>query len=72
MKEGLIESREPMLLCYDVLIQYLGTLAISEGFRPDVIYRELKSTYCYAEMTEEEWREILHFITEGGSGLTTI
>jgi ATP-dependent Lhr-like helicase len=69
IQEGLIESREPMLLCYDVLIQYLGTLAISEGFRPDIIYGELKSTYCYSEMTEEEWREILHFITEGGSAL---
>ncbi len=69
MKEGLIESREPMLLCYDVLIQYLGTLAIGKGFRPEIVYRELKSTYCYAEMTEEEWREILHFITEGGSAL---
>ena len=69
IKEGLIESREPRLLCYDVLIQYLGTLAISEGFRPEVIYPELKSTFCYREMTEEEWREILHFITEGGSAL---
>jgi ATP-dependent Lhr-like helicase len=69
MKAGLIESREPMLLCYDVLIQYLGTLAISEGFRPADIFRELQSTYCYREMTEEEWREILHFITEGGAAL---
>jgi ATP-dependent helicase Lhr and Lhr-like helicase len=69
MKEGLIESREPMLLCYDVLIQYLGTLAISEGFRPEEIYPELRSTYCYREMTAEEWREILHFITDGGSAL---
>jgi len=69
MKEGLIESREPMLLCFDVLIQYLGTLAISEGFRPEVIYRELKSTYCFAEMEEGEWLEILRFITQGGSAL---
>jgi ATP-dependent Lhr-like helicase len=69
MKAGLIESREPMLLCFDVLIQYLGTLAISEGFYPEVIFRELQSTYCYSEMTEEEWREILHFITEGGAAL---
>ncbi len=69
MHEGLIESREPMLLCYDVLIQYLGTLAISEGFYPEVIFRELQSTYCYSEMTEEEWREILHFITAGGAAL---
>ena len=69
MKQGLIESRDPMLLCFDVLIQYLGTLAISEGFRPEVIYRELKSTYCYAEMEEGEWLEILRFITEGGAAL---
>jgi ATP-dependent Lhr-like helicase len=69
MHEGLIESREPMLLCYDVLIQYLGTLAISDGFYPDDIFRELQHTYCYSEMTEDEWREILHFITEGGSAL---
>jgi ATP-dependent Lhr-like helicase len=69
MQEGLIESREPMLLCFDVLIQYLSTLAISEGFYPDVLFPELKRTHCYREMTEEEFREILHFITEGGSAL---
>jgi ATP-dependent Lhr-like helicase len=69
MQEGLIESREPMLLCFDVLIQYLGTLAISDGFYPENLFRELKSTYCYSEMTEDEWMEILHFITEGGVAL---
>ncbi|MDO6429184.1 ligase-associated DNA damage response DEXH box helicase [Flavitalea sp. BT771] len=69
MKIGLIESREPMMLCYDVLIQYLSTLAISEGFHPATLFTELKSTYCYADMTEDEWGEILHFITAGGAAL---
>jgi len=69
MQEGLIENREPMLLCFDVLIQYLGTVAISDGFYPENLFRELKSTYCYSEMTEDEWMEILHFITEGGVAL---
>jgi ATP-dependent Lhr-like helicase len=69
MHAGLIESREPMLLCFDVLIQYLGTLAISDGFYPQALFQELKSTYCYSEMTEDEWFEILHFITEGGVAL---
>jgi ATP-dependent Lhr-like helicase len=69
MKMGLIESREPMMLCFDVLIQYLSTLAISEGFYPDQLFPELKSTYCYADMTEDEWNEILHFITAGGAAL---
>jgi len=69
MQEGLIENREPMLLCFDVLIQYLGTLAISDGFYPENLFRELQSTYCFSEMTEDEWMEILHFITEGGVAL---
>src|SRR5213592_4839078 len=41
MKEGLIESRMPMLLCYDVLIQYLNTLAVSDGFLPGQIFKEI-------------------------------
>jgi ATP-dependent Lhr-like helicase len=69
VRETLIESREPKLLCFDVLIQYLCTLSISEGFRPVDIYPEIKSTYCFSEMTEDEFREILHFITDGGSAL---
>ncbi len=69
MEEKLIESREPMLLCFDVLIQYLSTLAISDGFYPADLFTELKKTYCYREMTEDEWREILHFITAGGVAL---
>lgn len=67
--EELIESRVPMLLCYDVLIQFLGTLAISEGFKPDELYHEVVSTYCYRDMTQDEWTAILHFVTAGGVAL---
>jgi len=69
ISEGLIESRDPMVLCFDVLIQYLGTLAISDGFRPEEIFPEITSTYCYRELTLDEWNQILHFITSGGSAL---
>lgn len=64
-----IESREPMLLCYDVLVQYLGTLAVSDGFVPAAIWKEVKATYCFSELTESEWQEILYFITTGGTAL---
>jgi ATP-dependent Lhr-like helicase len=67
--QQLIESRVPMLLCFDVLIQYLNTLAISDGFTPAEIFEELKGTYCYREMTSEEFHQILHFITKGGNAL---
>lgn len=64
-----IESREPRILCYDVLIQYLSTLAVSDGFHPDKIFREIKSTFCYSDITMNDWRQILHFATAGGIAL---
>ncbi len=67
--EQFIESREPMLLCYDVLVQYLCTLAVSDGFVPDTIWKEVKATHCYSELTGDEWQEILYFITAGGNAL---
>ena len=67
--ENLIESKQPMLLCFDVLIQYLNTLAVSDGFIPDEIWKEVKKTYCFREMNEEEWLEVLQFLTAGGKAL---
>jgi ATP-dependent helicase Lhr and Lhr-like helicase len=69
MKQNFIESRQPMILCFDVLIQYLGTLAIGEGFFPDPIFKEISSTYCFRDIKIEEWKWILHFITQGGDAL---
>lgn len=64
-----IESRDPMVLCFDVLIQYLCTLAVSDGFKPEDILPEVRSTYCYADITDAEFEEILYFITSGGEAL---
>jgi len=65
----LIENREPRILCFDVLIQYLSTLAISDGFFPEQIYKEIKSTHCYSDITGDEWQQILQFTTAGGVAL---
>jgi ATP-dependent helicase Lhr and Lhr-like helicase len=69
IEENIIESRDPMVLCFDVLIQYLGTLAISEGFRPEEIFGEIKATHCFRDMSVREWEDLLYFITEGGDAL---
>ena len=69
IKEELIESRVPMLLCYDVLMQWLCTLAISDGFVADEIFEEIRTTYCYREITSDEWHQILHNLTSGGNAL---
>ncbi len=67
--ENIIESREPMLLCFDVLIQYLCTLAVSDGFDPETIYHEVLKTYCYKDMSRDGWLQVLQFITAGGVAL---
>jgi len=69
VEENFIESKVPQLLCFDVLIQYLCTIAISDGFYPDEIFEEVKSTYCFAEITKAEFQEILLHITAGGIAL---
>ncbi|GEO08023.1 ligase-associated DNA damage response DEXH box helicase [Segetibacter aerophilus] len=69
MDENIIESREPRMLCFDVLIQYLCTLAVGEGFKPDDIFEEVKRTYCYADITDAEWQQVLHTIVNGGDAL---
>jgi len=67
--ENLIESRIPFTGCYDVLLQYLNTLAISEGFTHPSLYHEIRTTYCYRDLTEEEWGQLLHFATQGGKAM---
>lgn len=67
--ENLIESRIPYTNCYDVLLQYLNTLAISEGFRSPELFNEIKTTYCYRDLTEDEWGQLLHFATQGGNAM---
>jgi ATP-dependent helicase Lhr and Lhr-like helicase len=69
VEENFIESKIPQLLCFDVLIQYLCTIAISDGFYPDAIFEEVKSTYCFTAITKEEFRQILLHITAGGIAL---
>lgn len=64
-----IESREPMMLCFDVLIQFLGTLSISEGFHGEELFPVIRSAYSFADMTREEWEQVLMFITTGGNAL---
>ncbi|HSN60551.1 MAG TPA: ligase-associated DNA damage response DEXH box helicase, partial [Ferruginibacter sp.] len=69
MDEELIESRQPFILCFDVLLQWMCTLAISDGFYPDEIFKEIKSTFCYRDITEEEWNTLLQFLHTGGKAL---
>jgi ATP-dependent Lhr-like helicase len=69
IKQGIFESRDPILLAMDVLIQYMVTLAVSDGFRADELYAEVKSTFAFADLRESEFGKLLEFITNGGKTL---
>ncbi|SDE79027.1 ATP-dependent helicase Lhr and Lhr-like helicase [Mucilaginibacter pineti] len=69
IKKGIFESRDPMLLTMDVLIQYMVTLAVSDGFKPDELFEEVKGTYAFADITRNEFGQLLDFITTGGKTL---
>jgi ATP-dependent helicase Lhr and Lhr-like helicase len=68
--EGLMEDRQPFDKPIDVLSQWLVTLACGDGFAPDALHREVRSTHAYADLTEEEWQWTLNFVKHGGSSLT--
>ncbi|MFN6117327.1 MAG: ligase-associated DNA damage response DEXH box helicase [Flavobacteriales bacterium] len=68
-EEGSIEARQPLFRCFDVLAQYLVTLAVSDGFSPAALYDEVRSTWCFQDITLEEWDWLLTFITTGGKSL---
>jgi ATP-dependent helicase Lhr and Lhr-like helicase len=69
IEKQLVEDRIPYIRSFDVLIQYLVTLAVSNGFRADEIYHEVKGTFCFSSMSREEFNWCLQFITTGGSSL---
>lgn len=69
VKQNVIEPREPQVLCFDVLVQFLMTLAIGDGFYPEETYERIKQVYTFQEITDEEWKSIIEFLTIGGSAL---
>ena len=66
VKQNKIEPRVPMVLTFDVLVQFLISLAVGEGFKADETFKQIKNTFAFKEITDEEWLSILQFITIGG------
>lgn len=69
IKTKLYESRVPVIRAFDVLVQYLVTLAVGEGFSADEIYNEVQNTFCFHSVTNDEFKQVLVFITTGGATL---
>lgn len=70
MNRNIVEERIPYVRSFDVLIQYLITLAVSDGFKAEEIFEEIGSTFSYSTVTLDEFNWALRFITTGGASLT--
>ncbi len=69
--QNAVEDRMPYLNSYDVLLQYLTTLAISDGFYPAEIYKEVTQTFCYQALDKNQWQWLLNFLVLGSQSLQT-
>lgn len=64
-----VEARVPMVLTYDVMVQFLVTLAVGEGFKTDETLHLLRRTHAFNMLTDEEFAWAIQFITKGGNTL---
>lgn len=69
IEKKVFEDRQPILKPYDVLIQYLLTLAVSDGFDEESTFIEVVSTFAFQTLRRDEWQWIMKFITAGGDSL---
>src|SRR6195952_2858444 len=53
----------------DVLVQHLVTIAIGGGFTARELFDEVRTTYAYRDLTQQEFDWALTFVERGGSSL---
>ena len=66
---GETESIHCPTLTFDVLIQFLLSLAVGDGFTPDTLLSIVRQTYAFAEIQDQDMDWIMSFITQGGESL---
>jgi len=68
--QKVVESRLPYIRSFDVLLQYMVTLAVADGFNQEELYKEITQTRSFDSVTIEEWHWCLHFLVNGGNQLS--
>ncbi len=69
VEEEMVEERVPYFRSFDVLVQYLVTLAVGQGFKADETLAEVRETFSFQSISAEEWQWCLDFICKGGNSL---
>ena len=66
---GRIEARLPVERPLDLLTQHLVTIAAGEGFEEAEMKAEVKTARAFRDLSDDEWRWALDFVTRGGEAL---
>ena len=64
-----LEDRIPYLNSYDVLLQFMMTLAVGSGFHPKTLFPIIKKTFCFQTLDKERWQWLLNFLIKGSQSL---
>ena len=64
-----IEQREPLIRSFDVLIQFLCTLAVGDGFDSLETAKVVQSTHAFSTLEKDEFLWCMQFVCNGGESL---
>jgi ATP-dependent Lhr-like helicase len=64
-----IEQRDPLIRSFDVLIQFLCTLAVGDGFDALETEKMVQSTHAFAMVEKDEFLWCMQFVCNGGESL---
>lgn len=68
-EEARVESRLPLLGSLDVLVQFVVTLTLSGPQHPQKLFDEVRQSFAYQLLNEDDWLFVLTFVTQGGQSL---
>ncbi len=67
---GRVEPRHAPEQPLDVLVQHLVSMALGGGFRPDVLFDEVRRAWSYRALPRETFQWALDFVQRGGDSLS--
>jgi len=69
VENKIIEDRPPVIHAFDVLAQWMITLAVGGGFEEQQLFEEIRNCYGYQFINRQEWEWLLGYITTGSPSL---
>jgi ATP-dependent Lhr-like helicase len=66
---GRVEARFAPDAPLDVLVQHLVSMALGGGFKPEVMYREVRGAWSYRALKRGAFQWALDFVVRGGDSL---